>query len=269
MEEEGEDPLQPALCRERLVAPRPSPAGRSGGRGDTSLVEAGPSSHCAVGVTGRVCMQLVPHILHTRLGLLDPFTIRDPGALRKLTTWVPPCSQPSQSQGWGSGGRLGSGKGLEERAGGSRLAGTGWGGGSLPGKPLLPPPRSPGLKSKFGGSRAGAPWPGPSPSRPQAQEPEAVAGLAQVERKRPGEATLSTRTLRDTVGPTASAPPLQGSAQGSPGQDLGPAGDERSAGGRGSGRRDSRSRGACASAGEARGRRAWRTARTERAGTAS
>ena len=60
MEKEGKGPLQPALCRERLGAPRLSPVGTSGGRGDASLAGAGPSSHCAVGVTGRVCMQLVP-----------------------------------------------------------------------------------------------------------------------------------------------------------------------------------------------------------------
>lgn len=93
-----------------------------------------------VGVTGRVCVQLVPNILHTRLGSLDPFSIRDRGALRKLTTRVPPRSQPSQSQGWGSGGRLGSGKGLEERAGGSRLAG-GWGG--SPSRKTPPPAKFP------------------------------------------------------------------------------------------------------------------------------
>lgn len=228
MEEEGKGPLQPALCRERLGAPRPSPAGRSGGRGDPSLVGAGPSSHCAGGRHRKGLRAAgAQHPPHTA-GLTGPLLHQRPGGSEEADNSGSSAFPAIPVPGLGLRRQTGVRKGARGAGRGQPAGGGLGGGGPLPGKPLLLP-RSPGLKSKFGASRAGARRPGPSASRPRAKEPEAAAGLAQAERTRPGEAALSTRTLRDTVGPTASAPPPQGAAQGSPGQDLGPAGDERSA----------------------------------------
>ena len=96
-----------------------SPVGRSGDRRDPSLVVAGPSSRCGggrhrKGLHAWGCPAPSTH------GSLNPFTVRDAGALRELTTPILPSS--AQPQGWDSGGRVGQGEGLEKQGGGSRPA---------------------------------------------------------------------------------------------------------------------------------------------------
>lgn len=122
------------------------------------------------GVTGRVCMQLVPNILHTRLA--GPLHHQRSGGSKEADSSGSSVFPAIPVPGLGLRRQTGVGKGAGGAGRGQR---AGVGGRSLPGKPLLPP-RSPGLKSKFGASRAGAPWPGPSPSRPQAQESRGGCG---------------------------------------------------------------------------------------------
>lgn len=143
-----------------------SPVGRSGNRGDPSPVVAGPSSHCGrgrhrKGLGARGCPVPSTH------SSLNPFTVRDPGALRELTTLILPSSAFPAAAAPGLGRRRQTGvrRGAGE-AGRGQPASAGRG--TFQENPSYPL-RSPGLKSRLPASRAGAPRPGPSASRPWAE----------------------------------------------------------------------------------------------------
>lgn len=209
----------------------------------------------------------VPGALHTQL--TEPLHRQRPrgseGADNSDSAFlgVPSCRSPragAQEADWG-----------KERSWRSREGAAGQRGeGDLPGKPLLPA-EVPGAQVKVAGEQGWSPaaW---------AIRKQALGRIARGGRgtgpggavEKPGSCPLDP--ARSGTRPDPRPPPRHPEEQprGLPGGGLEPAGGERSAAAAGGpGRRDSRSRGACASAGAARDRRAWRTARTERAGTAS
>lgn len=267
MEEEGKGPLQPALCRERLGAPRPSPAGRSGGRGDPSLVGAGPSSHCAGGRHRKGLRAAgAQHPPHTA-GLTGPLLHQRPGGSEEADNSGSSAFPAIPVPGLGLRRQTGVRKGARG-AGRGQPAGGGLGGGV----PFQENPSS--CQGPQGSSQS---------LERVGQEP---GGLGHP---RAGPGRKSQRRLRDwprRSGRDPGKPPSRPARSGTRSDPRPPPRHpkEQPRGLRGRiwgrrgmsgarwprvGRRDSRSRGACASADEARGRRAWRTARTERAGTAS
>lgn len=148
-----------------------SPVGRSGNRGDPPRWwPALP--HTVAKVTGRVCVPVGARALHTQL--TEPFTVRDPGALRELTTLILPSSTFLAAAA--------PGLGLRRQTWVRRGAGEGRGAAGQRGRGTfqenLLPAEVPGAQVKVAGEQGWSLAAWAIRKQALAEEPEAAAGLA-------------------------------------------------------------------------------------------